>query len=64
MENARLIERLSSVINTLNNATVRADQVDAVLRINACTKELTAIIDEVNAAKKEPNKAKEVNTNG
>lgn len=38
------IMRLHAVINTLNAATLRADQVDAVQRINACTQELRGVI--------------------
>lgn len=38
------IMKLTAVINTLNAATLRADQVDAVQRINACTAELTNMI--------------------
>ena len=38
------IMRLQAVINTLNAATLRADQVDAVQRINACTQELRGVI--------------------
>lgn len=53
MENKRFIERITAVINTLNAATLRADQIDAVQRIDACTRELKNIIAEVSADKKE-----------
>lgn len=38
------IMKLTAIINTLNAATLRADQVDAVQRINACVNEMTAMI--------------------
>lgn len=52
MGNERFIERITAVINTLNAAMLRADQIDAVQRINACTVELKNIIEEVTKPKK------------
>lgn len=48
MNNEQYIMKLQAVINTLNAATVRADQVDVVQRIDACTRELNGIIKELN----------------
>jgi len=56
MENERFIERITMVINTLNAATLRADQIDAVQRIDACTRELKGIIAELNTADKQKKK--------
>lgn len=39
-----IITRLTAVINTLNAATLRADQLDAIQRINACVQELRGVI--------------------
>lgn len=47
--NEQVIQRITMVINTLNGATIRADQLDAVQRINACTRELQAVIATLNA---------------
>ncbi len=44
MEQNSIKMRLHAVINTLSAATLRADQVDAVQRINACTQELRSVI--------------------
>ena len=44
MEN--IIARITTVINTLNGATLRADQLDAIQRINACVNELRNVIAE------------------
>lgn len=49
MNNEQYIMKLQAVINTLNNATVRADQVDVVQRIEACTRELNGLIKELSA---------------
>ena len=48
--------RLNAVINTLNAATLRADQVDAVQRINACTQELRGVINTLEAEQKDETK--------
>ena len=56
MENERFIERITMVINTLNAETLRADQIDAVQRIDACTRELKGIIAELNTADKQKKK--------
>lgn len=53
MNKEQYIMKLQAVINTLNAATVRADQVDAVQRIAACTNELNSIIKELNAPETE-----------
>lgn len=44
MDKKQHIMKIQAVINTLNAATLRADQVDAVQRINACTQELRSVI--------------------
>lgn len=49
MNKEQYINRLQAVVNTLNAATVRADQVDAVQRIAACTRELNSIMEELSA---------------
>lgn len=49
MNKEQYIMKLQAVVNTLNAATVRADQVDVVQRIAACTRELDGIINELNA---------------
>lgn len=49
MNKEQYIQRIQAVVNTLNAATLRADQVDAVQRIAACTRELNGIIAELSA---------------
>ena len=49
MNKEQYIMKLQAVVNTLNAATVRADQVDVVQRIDACTRELNGVIKELNA---------------
>jgi hypothetical protein len=49
MNKEQYIHKIQAVINTLNNATVRADQIDVVQRIDACTRELKGIIKELSA---------------
>lgn len=44
------IKRITAVINTLNAATIRADQIDAINRISACTMELRDMIHEMKSA--------------
>lgn len=44
------IKRITAVINTLNAATVRADQIDAINRISMCTMELRDIIGDMQSA--------------
>jgi hypothetical protein len=44
MEN--IIAKITAVINTLNGATIRADQIDAIQRINVCVNELRNVIAE------------------
>lgn len=44
MDKKLMIQTIQAVVNTLNAATLRADQVDAVQRINACTQELRGVI--------------------
>ena len=48
MSKEEYIHKLQAVINTLNAATVRADQIDVVQRIDACTRELNGIIKAMN----------------
>lgn len=38
------IQTIQAVINTLHGATLRADQLDAWQRINACTNELANLM--------------------
>ena len=49
MNNQQHIQQIQAVINTLNAATLRADQLDAIQRISACTMELKSIIKELEA---------------
>lgn len=42
-----LIKKITAVIKTLNAATLRADQIDAVQRISICTAELNDVIREM-----------------
>lgn len=48
--------RLNAVINTLGAATIRADQVDAVQRIHACTQELRGVIAALESETKDETK--------
>ena len=56
MEQNKIIMRLHAVINTLNAATLRADQLDAIQRINACTQELRGAINTLEAEQKDETK--------
>lgn len=56
MEQNNIIMRLHAVINTLNAATLRADQIDAIQRINACTQELRGVINTLEAEQKDETK--------
>lgn len=47
MDQNKITMRLQAVINTLSAATLRADQLDAVQRINACTHELRSVISDM-----------------
>ena len=49
MSKEQHILKIQAVINTLNGATIRADQVDVVQRIAACVRELNGMINELNA---------------
>lgn len=49
----QITQRITAVINTLNGAMLRADQIDAIQRIDVCTKELKHIIEALNAPKEE-----------
>lgn len=53
MDQNKITMRLQAVINTLSAATLRADQLDAVQRINACTHELRSVIKEIEKAQDE-----------
>lgn len=44
----QITQRITAVINTLNGAMLRADQIDAIQRIDVCTKELRHIIEALN----------------
>lgn len=52
-----ILQTLQAVINTLNGATLRADQHDAFQRISACTNELQHLMQEID--KPEPDEKKE-----
>lgn len=52
MDKERHINMIQAVINTLNGATVRADQVDVVQRIAACVRELNILIEDLNVPEK------------
>lgn len=56
MEQNNIIMRLHAVINTLNAATLRADQLDAIQRINVCVTELRGVIGTLNEEKKDETK--------
>lgn len=56
MEQNNIIGRLNAVINTLNAATIRADQVDAIQRINVCVTELRGVIGALNEENKDETK--------
>ena len=56
MKNEQYIQRLTAVINTLNGATIRADQLEAIQRINACTRELRGLIEAIKAESAEEEK--------
>ena len=49
MKNEQYIQLLTAVINTLNGVTIRADQLEAIQRINACTRELSGLIEAIKA---------------
>ena len=53
MNKEQYILKIHAVINTLNGATVRADQVDVVQRIAACVRELNILIEDLNAKPEE-----------
>lgn len=46
----QITQRITAVINTLNGAMLRADQIDAIQRINVCTRELSGLIEDIKAA--------------
>lgn len=56
MKKAYAAERIEMVINTLNAAMIRADQTDAINRMNACVDELNTIAEGLkeNEAENEP----------
>lgn len=56
MELNKIIMRLHAVINTLNATPLRADQLDAIQRINACTQELRGVINTLEAEQKDESK--------
>lgn len=47
MDQNKTTMRLQAVVNTLNATMLRADQVEAMQRINACTHELMGIIKDL-----------------
>ena len=56
MKNEQYIQLLTAVINTLNGVTIRADQLEAIQRINACTRELRGLIEAIKAEPAEEEK--------
>ena len=56
MELNNIIMRLHAVINTLNATLLRADQLDAIQRINACTQGLRGVINTLEAEQKDETK--------
>lgn len=50
MTNDKRIETLYAVINTINATNLRADQVEAVNRLNACVRTLMGIAQEMQAS--------------
>ena len=48
--NETIIRTLTAVVNTLDATTLRADQLDAIQRINACTRELRGLIEAIKEA--------------
>lgn len=53
MEKNMIFNTLQAVINTLNGATLRADQHDAFQRISACTNELHHLMELIEQDKSE-----------
>lgn len=47
--NETIIRTLTAVANTLDATTLRADQLEAIQRINACTRELRGLIEAIKA---------------
>ena len=47
MEKDNVTNRLKAVINTLNATMLRADQMDAMHRVNICCRELASIIKDI-----------------
>ena len=47
MEKDNVTNRLQAVINTLNAMMLRADQMDAMQRVNICCRELASIIKDI-----------------
>ena len=57
MNKDMILQTIQAVINTLNGATLRADQHDAYQRISACTNERQLLMQEID--KPEPDEKKE-----
>ena len=53
MNKDMILQTLQAVINTLNGATLRADQHDAYQRISACTNELQHLMQEIDKQESE-----------
>ena len=49
MDKIKCIEHIYAIINTIGATTVRADQVDVVTRLNACTNELRNVAQALEA---------------
>lgn len=54
--NENIIRTILAVANTLDAITIRADQIDAIQRINACSRELHAMLE---AFRTQPDEGKE-----
>ena len=59
MEKDTITNRLYAVINTLNAVMLRADQMDAMPRVNICCRELVSIIKDMESKEENKDEAKE-----
>ena len=49
MANTKHIDTICAVVNTINATNLRADQVEAANRLNACTRTLLSVVQEMKA---------------
>ena len=59
MEKDTITNRLQAVINTLNAMMLRADQMDAMQRVNICCRELVSIIKDMESKEETKDEAEE-----